>query len=177
MAVVVEPGAASSVSPSADEMLTYSSTVKKAMDLAAMIGRTCHETSTLPPSVCTAIDSMMDSDELSLEGSDSDFALEENDTAGVTVNIERLNLHESDESGELLSEEEDLTQLLEGGNQAPVNSMVNLMVELAEVMVSLKDTFSKFNRAEQKILVDKTFFLTQPLEEFYALSFNLYECE
>ena len=180
MAVIVEPGAAASVSPSEDEILGYTSTVKRTMELAVMIGRTCQGTSTFPPpdpdsteidNTCTG--EVADSDEISLEGSDAEFALEENGTACVTMNIESLDLHGSDEE----MDSDVLMQLLEGEDHTPVDSMVDLMVELAEVMVTLKDTFSKFTRAEQKVLVDKTFSLTQPLEEFYALAFNLYECK
>ena len=178
MTTIVEPGAAASASPSEDEILAYTSTVKKTMELAAMIGRTYQGTSTFPPPDSTEIDNtctgeVVDSDEISLEGSDEEFALEENDAACVTMNIESLDLHGSDEE----MDSDVLMQLLEGEDHAPVDSMVDLMVELAEVMVTLKDTFSKFTRAEQKVLVDKTFSLTQPLEEFYALAFNLYECK
>lgn len=58
-----------------------------------------------------------------------------------------------------------------------MESVIDLMVELAEVLVSLKQAFLKSSRAEQEALADQIASFPGALEELYSLMFDIFECE
>ncbi len=69
----------------------------------------------------------------------------------------------------LSDEEEDNIEELSG--------VISSMVELVEVMISLRDVFTKCSRANQAILANQVYSLPGALEGFYMLFFKLFERE
>lgn len=165
------------------KVLDFIRMVEKFVELSALIGKG----STILPSAADSDTGgkimTMDELESTLEGFEPEFGIdtEQLEDSEFTT-ITGLNLHESDDSEgcDSLKCEEGPELIGSGATQLVgegCDSIVDLMVQLTEVLFSLKEIFSKSSRADQEVLANQIPSLPLALEGLYALLFNLFECE
>lgn len=159
------------------EELVFISVVKRAVELVSMVSA---------PKEKVVFTASRDESESS-GSSDNESPLEGEDTfLTITQNVEGLHVDDSDinvlsddyeGSTEAVLTSDTAEPLEESDTDMAFDSVTDSMVELVEAMLSLRDVFSKSSRVVQESLASQVFSLPGAIEAFYALSFNLFECE
>ena len=182
------------ISPDGDRQ-AYASMIERAIELAAAIGPAM---SALPNAadsnviftgeqfMALGLGEGQESCD-SLNGLDMDLQHDETEQVGedpgaIAAGVEMLNLLKAceDDSNSEDNESEtmsDIVQPFEGGGGMTLDSVIELMIELTELLVSLKGLFSRSSRAEQEMLTNQFASLPGALEKFYSLLFDIFERE
>ena len=151
------------------EITTFTSELKKAVEVAAEIG-------VLNGILSATIESTSSDDGATniqqLEETDQSLLLHDSDKSDDSSNENDLNF-------EAMQISDGVQLMLSEGDGADTvfDSIINSVVELVEILFSLKETFSLRNRTDQGILANQIFSIPKAIEGFYGLTFNLFECE
>jgi hypothetical protein len=174
---------------SPDWVLGYTSTLERAIELIAVFSRaTTGSTLHMPPKCRTTDDEAMFSGEQLLMALEDDqesldsWNMEVSESDGVNT-MEPEGLGQGADEGAADSNSGDdscgivgtMTQWDCDGGGTALDSVVDSMVELTEVLIALKDMFSSWNRSKQEVLANKVSSLPGAYEGFYSLFFDIFE--
>lgn len=167
----------------------YTSMVKRAIELAGVIGpaiSSLPSTSAAQDSVggqLMAIEDDQESSDSLEDGLDIQFYGAEIGE-DLTTSLEGLNLHgagDGHSNNEACEFEADnlmaMSSAMQPDGETALDSVVDSMIELTELLVSLKEAFSRSSRAEQEVLANQVGSLPGALEKFYSLNFDIFESE
>ena len=160
------------------ELLTFAALLKESLELAAAVatnfaslGQATQEKSSTTEG--TTVNATASTNEPEYDQSATYEGIEDDDKS---LDVDEFSDSEEETFAMLgdlhvpLAVEEQLSDLV-------IDPVVDLMIELVQIMSTLKEMFVKSSRADQEVLSSRVTAIPDAIDGFYGLFFNLFECE
>ena len=158
------------------ELLTFATLLKESLELAAAVATnfaSLGQATQEKPSTTegTTVNATASTNKPEYDQSGTYEGIEDDDKS---LDVDELSDSEEETIAMLgdlpLAVEEQLSDLV-------IDPVVALMIELVQIMSTLKEMFVKSSRADQEVLSSRVTAIPDAIDGFYGLFFDLFECE